>query len=58
MHAVKYHFSILQDIFSFSGFASYLLSKEGDLFNPFHDTVYQDMTQPLAHYFIFSSHNT
>ncbi|MGH0169852.1 UNVERIFIED_CONTAM: hypothetical protein FKN15_001411 [Acipenser sinensis] len=40
------------------GFLMYLLSKEGDVFNPAHATVYQDMSQPLSHYFISSSHNT
>lgn len=25
---------------------------------PAHDKVYQDMTQPMTHYFIASSHNT
>ena len=40
------------------GLALYLLSRENDIFNPHHDNVYQDMTQPLPHYFISSSHNT
>ncbi|GCB79345.1 hypothetical protein scyTo_0020773, partial [Scyliorhinus torazame] len=40
------------------GFMMYLLSPDGDVFNPNHDQVYQDMTQPLSHYFISSSHNT
>ncbi|XP_067825232.1 1-phosphatidylinositol 4,5-bisphosphate phosphodiesterase delta-3-like isoform X3 [Heptranchias perlo] len=40
------------------GFMMYLLSSEGDVFNSNHDQVYQDMTQPLSHYFISSSHNT
>ena len=40
------------------GLTKYLLSKEGDIFNNAHDSVYQDMTQPLNHYFIASSHNT
>ncbi|XP_073463828.1 1-phosphatidylinositol 4,5-bisphosphate phosphodiesterase delta-3 [Aquarana catesbeiana] len=40
------------------GFMMYLLSTEGDIFNEKHRKVYQDMTQPLSHYFISSSHNT
>lgn len=40
------------------GLTLYLLSTENDIFNPSHDKVYQDMTQPLTHYFIASSHNT
>ncbi|XP_036408122.1 1-phosphatidylinositol 4,5-bisphosphate phosphodiesterase delta-3-A-like [Megalops cyprinoides] len=41
-----------------NGFTMYMLSVENDVFNPKHAVVYQDMTQPLAHYFISSSHNT
>ncbi|KAJ8272876.1 hypothetical protein GJAV_G00094470 [Gymnothorax javanicus] len=40
------------------GFLMYLHHEEGLLFNPAHKAVYQDMTQPLNHYFISSSHNT
>ncbi|KAL4224626.1 Inactive phospholipase C-like protein 2 [Mactra antiquata] len=40
------------------GFTYYLLSVECDIFDPEHDTVCQDMTQPLSHYFVASSHNT
>ena len=36
----------------------YLHSRANDIFNPKHLDVYQDMHQPLAHYFIASSHNT
>ncbi|XP_070847244.1 1-phosphatidylinositol 4,5-bisphosphate phosphodiesterase delta-3-A-like isoform X2 [Chaetodon trifascialis] len=41
-----------------NGFTMYMLSKENCVFNPGHTRVYQDMTHPLAHYFISSSHNT
>ena len=41
-----------------TGFTSYLLGPEGDIFNPEHSRVNQDMTRPLSHYFIASSHNT
>ena len=40
------------------GFTGYLLSHDCDIFDPDHDDVCQDMTQPLAHYFVASSHNT
>ncbi|XP_078063008.1 1-phosphatidylinositol 4,5-bisphosphate phosphodiesterase delta-3-like, partial [Mustelus asterias] len=49
----KQHQLLTQD-----GFMMYLLSSDGDVFNSEHDQVYQDMTQPLSHYFISSSHNT
>uniref|UniRef100_UPI00358F161E 1-phosphatidylinositol 4,5-bisphosphate phosphodiesterase delta-4-like n=1 Tax=Myxine glutinosa TaxID=7769 RepID=UPI00358F161E len=45
-------------IFSLDAFIGYLLSPDGSVFNVEHANVYQDMTQPLNHYFIFSSHNT
>uniref|UniRef100_A0A668AYJ1 Phosphoinositide phospholipase C n=1 Tax=Myripristis murdjan TaxID=586833 RepID=A0A668AYJ1_9TELE len=41
-----------------NGFTMYMLSKENTVFNPEHGRVYQDMNQPLSHYFISSSHNT
>uniref|UniRef100_A0A6J0URU8 Phosphoinositide phospholipase C n=1 Tax=Pogona vitticeps TaxID=103695 RepID=A0A6J0URU8_9SAUR len=40
------------------GFQMYLLSAEGNLFDQTHSRVYQDMTHPLSHYYISSSHNT
>ncbi|XP_062906042.1 1-phosphatidylinositol 4,5-bisphosphate phosphodiesterase delta-4 [Mobula hypostoma] len=40
------------------GFLMYLCSPEGSIFNLKHEPVYQDMMQPLCHYFISSSHNT
>lgn len=33
-------------------------SPAGDIFNPEHNQVNQDMSQPLNHYFIATSHNT
>lgn len=36
----------------------YLLSPDGAALDPAHTCVFQDMNQPLAHYFISSSHNT
>ncbi|KAJ8351651.1 hypothetical protein SKAU_G00231270 [Synaphobranchus kaupii] len=43
---------------SIDGFLMYLSSAEGSIFNPHLQGIYQDMSQPLSHYFISSSHNT
>uniref|UniRef100_A0A667ZL37 Phosphoinositide phospholipase C n=1 Tax=Myripristis murdjan TaxID=586833 RepID=A0A667ZL37_9TELE len=40
------------------GFLMYLNHEEGSILNPAHKSVCQDMTQPLNHYYISSSHNT
>lgn len=40
------------------GFTNYMRSPAGDIFNPEHYEVNQNMTQPLCKYFIASSHNT
>ncbi|XP_027729153.1 1-phosphatidylinositol 4,5-bisphosphate phosphodiesterase delta-3 isoform X2 [Vombatus ursinus] len=40
------------------GFMMFLLSPDGAVLDPTHKDVYQDMNQPLSHYFISSSHNT
>ncbi|XP_053190894.1 inactive phospholipase C-like protein 2 [Scomber japonicus] len=48
----------LQGYLSLDGFTSYLTSEECRLFDREHDTVCQDMSQPLSHYYINSSHNT
>lgn len=40
------------------GMTRFLLSEEGDIFHPMQLFVHQDMTAPLPHYFISSSHNT
>ncbi|XP_048374859.1 1-phosphatidylinositol 4,5-bisphosphate phosphodiesterase eta-2 isoform X4 [Sphaerodactylus townsendi] len=40
------------------GFTNYMRSPTGDIFNPEHHQVNQDMTHPLSQYFITSSHNT
>ncbi|XP_030002533.1 inactive phospholipase C-like protein 2 [Sphaeramia orbicularis] len=47
-----------QGFLSLDGFTSYLTSTECHLFDREHDTVFQDMSQPLSHYYINSSHNT
>ena len=38
--------------FTVNNFVEFLHSNENSIFNPYHDTVYQDMNQPLAHYFL------
>ncbi|KAM5153035.1 1-phosphatidylinositol 4,5-bisphosphate phosphodiesterase delta-4 [Mantella aurantiaca] len=43
---------------SIDGFLIYMLSPEGSIFSVSHTPLYQDMSQPLCHYFISSSHNT
>ncbi|XP_044294217.1 1-phosphatidylinositol 4,5-bisphosphate phosphodiesterase delta-4 [Varanus komodoensis] len=45
-------------VLSTDGFLMYLCSPDGSIFNPEHQKVFQDMSQPLCHYFISSSHNT
>lgn len=40
------------------GFLMYMQQEEASIFNPKHKHVYQDMRQPLSHYYISSSHNT
>ncbi|XP_078084774.1 inactive phospholipase C-like protein 1 isoform X2 [Mustelus asterias] len=43
---------------SIDGFTRYLTSPECNIFDPEHNRVCQDMTQPLSHYYINASHNT
>ncbi|KFQ29160.1 1-phosphatidylinositol 4,5-bisphosphate phosphodiesterase delta-4, partial [Merops nubicus] len=46
-------------VLSVDGFLMYLCSPEGSIFNPRHRVLWQgNMSQPLCHYFISSSHNT
>uniref|UniRef100_A0A7M4F4K2 Phosphoinositide phospholipase C n=1 Tax=Crocodylus porosus TaxID=8502 RepID=A0A7M4F4K2_CROPO len=47
-----------QEALGIDGFTNYMRSPSGDIFNPEHYQVNQDMSQPLSHYFITSSHNT
>lgn len=46
------------ELMTLDGFMMYLLSPDGAALDPAHTCVFQDMDQPLAHYFISSSHNT
>ncbi|KAF7658824.1 hypothetical protein LDENG_00007300 [Lucifuga dentata] len=48
----------LLNAMTFDGFLMYLGSAEGSIFNLRRQGVFQDMSQPLCHYFINSSHNT
>ncbi|XP_060637084.1 inactive phospholipase C-like protein 1 [Anolis sagrei] len=57
----RYEFSEegqLKGFLAIDGFTQYLLSPECEIFDPTHKKVVQDMTQPLSHYYINSSHNT
>uniref|UniRef100_A0A668RNL3 Phosphoinositide phospholipase C n=1 Tax=Oreochromis aureus TaxID=47969 RepID=A0A668RNL3_OREAU len=45
-------------VLGIDGFTNYMRSPAGDIFNPEHNQVNQDMTQPLTSYFIATSHNT
>ncbi|XP_040003674.1 1-phosphatidylinositol 4,5-bisphosphate phosphodiesterase delta-4 [Xiphias gladius] len=47
-----------QGAMSLDGFQMYLCSQESSIFKPEHQGLNQDMSQPLNHYFISSSHNT
>ncbi|XP_055360784.1 1-phosphatidylinositol 4,5-bisphosphate phosphodiesterase delta-4 [Betta splendens] len=47
-----------QGAMSLDGFQMYLCSQDGSIFKPEHRELHQDMSQPLSHYFISSSHNT
>ncbi|XP_062504200.1 inactive phospholipase C-like protein 2 isoform X2 [Corticium candelabrum] len=45
-------------LLSIDGFTQMLLGRESALLNLAHRSLYQDMTLPLSHYYIASSHNT
>ena len=57
MMLIKYS-NILTDRITVNGLTRYLLSEDNLLMMPNRVEIYQDMTQPLSHYFINSSHNT
>ncbi|XP_033823156.2 1-phosphatidylinositol 4,5-bisphosphate phosphodiesterase eta-2 [Periophthalmus magnuspinnatus] len=45
-------------VLGIDGFTNYMRSPAGDIFNPEHNQVNQDMSQPLNNYYIATSHNT
>ncbi|XP_076153702.1 1-phosphatidylinositol 4,5-bisphosphate phosphodiesterase delta-3-A-like isoform X2 [Alosa pseudoharengus] len=45
-------------LMSQNGFTMYMLSLENDVLKQKHGRVFQNMNQPLPHYYISSSHNT
>ena len=45
-------------LMSKDGFTAYLLSSENSMIKKEHLDIFQNMDQPLSHYFISSSHNT
>ncbi|XP_049920715.1 1-phosphatidylinositol 4,5-bisphosphate phosphodiesterase eta-2a isoform X1 [Epinephelus moara] len=47
-----------QGVLGIDGITNYMRSPAGDIFNPEHYNVNQDMNQSLCSYFIASSHNT
>ncbi|XP_012818898.1 1-phosphatidylinositol 4,5-bisphosphate phosphodiesterase eta-1 isoform X4 [Xenopus tropicalis] len=47
-----------QHVLGIDGFTNFMRSPAGDIFNPQHCEIYQDMDQPLCSYYIASSHNT
>jgi phosphatidylinositol phospholipase C gamma-1 len=51
------HYEI-EPYFTLTEFIDFLFSKTNEVWDTKYDRVYQDMTQPLTHYFIASSHNT
>lgn len=55
---LKESYSLVQKLYYFSGFTQYLLEEDCHIFDSEHRTVCQDMSHPLSHYFIASSHNT
>ena len=50
--------SKIEGYLSLEGFQAMMMSPDHDIFNRKHRLIYQDMTRPLSHYFIASSHNT
>ncbi|XP_047456940.1 1-phosphatidylinositol 4,5-bisphosphate phosphodiesterase delta-4 [Mugil cephalus] len=50
--------AVKQSSMSLDGFQKYLCSQEGSIFKPQCQDLHQDMSRPLSHYFISSSHNT
>jgi hypothetical protein len=51
-------FSNVRNEMDMDHFSAFLLSSRNSIIKKQHTTVFEDMTQPLANYFINSSHNT
>ncbi|KAK0087269.1 hypothetical protein PV325_001367 [Microctonus aethiopoides] len=49
---------VQEPYFTFLEFINFLFSKQNDIWDHEYDRVTQDMTRPLSHYWIASSHNT
>ncbi|KAM4651213.1 1-phosphatidylinositol 4,5-bisphosphate phosphodiesterase eta-2 isoform 1-T1 [Discoglossus pictus] len=47
-----------QGVLGIDGLTNYMRSPAGDIFNPDHYQINQEMTLPLSNYYIASSHNT
>ncbi|XP_066996227.2 1-phosphatidylinositol 4,5-bisphosphate phosphodiesterase gamma-1 [Anabrus simplex] len=50
--------NVLEPYFTTMEFMDFLFSKQNEILDRRYDRVYQDMTRPLSHYWIASSHNT
>ncbi|XP_076340209.1 small wing phospholipase C gamma 1 isoform X2 [Tachypleus tridentatus] len=49
---------VQEPYFTVAEFLDFLFSKQNEIWDKKHDEVNQDMTRPLSHYWIASSHNT
>ena len=54
----KSNFFLFQEQLSPQGIIRFLMDFENEVIDPIKYDLYDDMEQPLAHYFINSSHNT
>ncbi|XP_069674413.1 1-phosphatidylinositol 4,5-bisphosphate phosphodiesterase gamma-1 isoform X2 [Periplaneta americana] len=50
--------NVQEPYFTIIEFMDFLFSKQNEIWDQRYDQVYQDMTRPLTHYWIASSHNT
>ncbi|PNF30464.1 1-phosphatidylinositol 4,5-bisphosphate phosphodiesterase gamma-1 [Cryptotermes secundus] len=50
--------NVQEPFFTIIEFMDFLFSKQNDIWDQRYDQVYQDMTRPMSHYWIASSHNT
>lgn len=49
---------IQEPYFNFSEFIDFLYSKHNEIWDEKYDQISHDMTRPMSHYWISSSHNT